>query len=40
MPVACYSTLMAVTCAKYVKQAGLDGHMILTKRLEQVATEG
>ena len=37
MPVAYYSTLMAVAYGKDAKQAGLDGHVIRAKKLEALA---
>ena len=40
MPVAYYSTLMAVAYGKSAKQAGLDGHVIRAKRLEAIAGKG
>ena len=40
MPVAYYSTLMAVAYGKDARQAGLDGHVIRARKLEAVAGKG
>ena len=40
MPVAYYSTLMAVAYGKGAGQAGLDGHVIRARKLEAVAGKG
>lgn len=40
MPVAYYSTLMSVAFGKSAKEAGLDGHVIRAKKLEDVANKG
>ena len=37
MPVAYYSTLMAVAYGKDAKQSGLDGHVVRAKQLEAIA---
>jgi heterodisulfide reductase subunit B len=37
MPVVYYSTLMSVAYGKTAKQAGLDGHVIRAKQLEEIA---
>ena len=40
MPVAYYSTLMAVAYGKDARQAGLDGHVIRARKLETIADKG
>ncbi len=37
MPVVYYSTLMSVAYGKSAKEAGLDGHVIRAKKLEEIA---
>ena len=37
MPVAYYSTIMSVVYGRDGKAAGLDGHVIPTKKLEDIA---
>jgi heterodisulfide reductase subunit B2 len=37
MPVVYYSQLMTVACGGGIKEAGLDGHVIQPKKLQEIA---
>jgi hypothetical protein len=39
MPVVFYSQLMAVSYGNSLKEAGLDGHVIQPKKLQQIADQ-